>query len=223
MENGKKFYELDDISQKLKQTAEKRLYDAVSKESFETLLDIGCGDGHFIKQFTGRNILGIDINQTMLNEAKGLEGKLGNVDIVSDNAFVKSNIHQYDIITSNYVFTEMKQKELLKAFTNIQSIMKQDGSFYFTITDPRNRDRMVFPGYKLIFDEQYSYEKQDLPFTVLLETTDKQYVDVGIRDVHQPIEVYDSLLKKAGFTEIKRTEIDDGLDCSYAVLYHAKK
>ena len=76
MENGKKFYELDDISQKLKQTAEKRLYDAVSKESFETLLDIGCGDGHFIKQFTGRNILGIDINQTMLNEAKGLEGKL---------------------------------------------------------------------------------------------------------------------------------------------------
>lgn len=232
MENGKKFYKLDKTAQILKQNAESMLYHAVinhdvldsymNRTHFNSLLDVGCGDGHFIKKFPNINAMGIDLNQSMLDQAVGLEGKLKNVDLLSDKTFIKTNYGKFDIVTSNYVFTEFKKKDLISAFKNIHELLQDGGVLYFTITDPRTRDRKEFPGYKLIFEEKYEYEKQDLPFKVLLQSS-SGFVDVGIRDYHQPIELYDHILDKIGFRKIKRKDIDIGHDCSYAVLYCAIK
>ena len=102
-------------------------------------------------------------------------------------------------------------------------MLDNKGTFCFTITDPRTREKGIFPGYKLIFDEKFDYTKEDLMFKVLLKNVGGKYVDVGIRDIHQPIEVYDSLLLKAGFKKIKKREITKGHDESYAVLYEVEK
>lgn len=223
MENAQLFYELDEESQKLKKHAENQLYEAVQKNTFNKMLEVGCGNGAFLQRFPQHKIYGIDINQEMLALAQGLQGKLSNVNIVSDNEFVTQNKQAYDLITANYVFTELKQDELKEAFANIHQMLDEKGRLYFTITNPQTRHDPVFPGYKLIFDEAYAYEKEDLPFEVHLRRKDGTYVDVGIRDYHQPLETYEQLLKQAGFKEVKKTNIDKDHTCSYALLFEVKK
>lgn len=223
MEIGKMFYDMDNQSQKLKQTAEKTLLERVNEEKFTTILDIGCGDGHFLHNFPNKKTKGIDYNQSMIEQGENLEGKIEVVDIVRDKKYVEQNKNNFDIITANYVFTELKKEELLFAFKNIYELMHENGGFYFTITNPQTRKDNEFEGYKLKFNEEFEYEKEDTPFEVHLQNEKGEFIDVGIRDFHQPIETYDSLLKEAGFTDVKRKNIDKNHHCSYAILYDVKK
>jgi SAM-dependent methyltransferase len=223
MEDAKKFYELDDECQLLKQTAEKKLLETIKKKFFNSVLEVGCGDGHLLNYLGDKEVFGIDINEGMLELAQGLDGKLAKVNIISDSNFVLSNLEKYDLIVSNYVFSEFKQQELLKAFKNVYNLLSSKGNFCFTMTDPRTRNDVFFPGYKLVFEEEYAYEKQDLEFKVLLEKRNGDFIDVGIRDFHQPLEVYVSLLQKAGFKNISKTEISDNYVKSYAVLFEMQK
>ena len=122
MEIGKKFYEMDEESQQLKNYAEKELIELVKTKDFESLLEIGCGDGHFLKDFLDKKVLGLDINESMLNEAKGnLRKRLKNINIVENKSFLEENLGKYGVITSNYVFTELKKEELTKIFESIIS------------------------------------------------------------------------------------------------------
>jgi SAM-dependent methyltransferase len=231
MEDPTKFYELDDECQKLKQDAEEELYhltlliecETITRYNrFDNLLEVGCGNGHFLHLFGDKEVLGIDKNPEMLKHARNLEGKIEQADIVTDSAFVEKHRSEFDFVVANYVFTVLTKSENEKAFANIFSLLSPRGAFCFTITNPRTRHLMEFPGYKLVFDEKYSYEKEDLPFTVLLRKKSGEYVDVGIRDFHQPIETYDALLAKAGFRVINRWELGPS-ERSHALLYEVRK
>jgi SAM-dependent methyltransferase len=221
MEDAKEFYDKDKQSQKLRIYAEEKLYETVNRIYFESILDVGCGDGHFLKRFPNKKTLGLDKNPGMIELAKenGIETVLS--DITKNQDFMLKNKNSFDVVTANYVFTELKIKELESAFKNIKMLLNQNGSFCFTITNPKERHRIVFPGYKLVFDEEYQYEKTDLPFTVLVEDLEGNYVDVGIRDYHQPLEIYDSILEK-NFSNIKRSNIKEEMSYAYAILYKVK-
>ena len=74
----------------------------------------------------------------------------------------------------------------------------------------------------MVFNEPFSPEKRDLPFTVLLQDSGDEYVDVGIRDYHNSLEVYDSLLEDCGFEIVRRENLKRHRDKeSFAVLYEA--
>lgn len=224
MENAKKFYELDDKAQLLKQRAEAKLIDVAKQKNFKALLEVGCGNGHFLINFPLNKIEGIEISKEMIDESGNLKNYIVHADITDCNNFIKKRIGKYDLITSNYVFTELTGISLKKAFKNIYKLLHpKKGRFIFTITDPRTRDRITFPGYKLVFFQPYDYKKKDLEFKVLLKT-DEGYRDVGIVDYHRPIEDYDHFLKEVGFKDIKRENIyfkEGNERISYAVFYSA--
>jgi SAM-dependent methyltransferase len=223
MELAEEFYRLDEQSQTLKKNAEKILVQKVQKLQFQKVLDVGCGNGNLLHKFPGKQVFGIDKNQNMIDHSVGLEGKLARIDIVNDLDFVTNNTKAYDLIISNYVFSELRSSELSKAFRNINSILTKTGTFCFTMTDPRTRYLLEFPGYKLVFSEPYDYNKNDLAFTVLLETIVKKYVDVGIRDYHNPLEVYINSLQDSGFNQVCIEPINKGFNVSYAVLFTVNK
>ncbi|MBI2004332.1 class I SAM-dependent methyltransferase [Candidatus Pacearchaeota archaeon] len=222
MKNAEKYYKLDKLSQELKIYAEKTMLEKIKKKKFNSILEIGCGDGHFLKNFNNKEVLGIDIDRGMISQAQpDIRNNLLFADIL-DKKFVKKQKNYFDIVSSNYVFMEMKEKQVQKAFRNIFEILKQKGKFYFVITNPKTRENK-FPGFKLVFSDDFDYNKKDLEFKVLLQNNKGDYVDVGIRDYHMPIENYDLLLRKAGFNKIEKTEIKKSLPYSFAVLYKVQK
>ena len=141
----------------------------------------------------------------------------------TQSEFSRQNQQKLNIICANYVFTELKQNQLKKAFENISNLLSQKGKFYFTITNPTIRSRNDLPDYKVVFEKEFNYQKEDIPFTVLLE--DKlsgEFVDVGIRDFHNPTEVYTTMLKKY-FSKIKIHEIKREREYAHALLFEASK
>ena len=222
MKNAKKYYELDKSSQELKIYAERTMLEKLKNNKFNSILEIGCGDGHFLENFNNKEVLGIDLDLGMISQAQtDIRNNLLFADIL-DKKFVKKQKNYFDIVSSNYVFMEMKEKQVQKAFRNIFEILKPKGEFYFIITNPKTREKK-FPGYKLVFSDDFDYNKKDLEFKVFLQTKKGNYVDVGIRDYHMPLENYDRLLGKSGFNKIEKTEIKKNLPHSFAVLYSCEK
>ncbi|MCX6750663.1 MAG: methyltransferase domain-containing protein [Candidatus Pacearchaeota archaeon] len=167
--------------------------------------------------------MGLELSQNMINSSGNRKQYIIQGDITNSKTYNGIRNEKFDRIVSHYVFTEINKNGLEKAFRNAKDMLNSSGIFIFTITDPRTRYLMEFDGYKLDFgQEKYSYDKEDTPFSVLLKEGDK-YVDVGIRDFHNPVEVYDSLLETAGFRNIKRINIKRPQDKdNFAILYDLK-
>ncbi len=220
---AKEFYRLDEESQGQKNYAEKILLENLVRDSFDSILEVGCGNGHFLENFPSYKRKGIELSQEMINSSGALEKYIVQGDITNSLIYNGIANEKFDRIVSHYVFTEIDKKGLEKSFRNIKNMLNPSGKFIFTITDPRTRHLMEFDGYKLDFGkEEYDYNKEDIPFTVLLKGG-KEYVDVGIRDFHNPIEVYDSLLNSAGFKSIQRVDIKRPQDKdNFAVLYEVE-
>lgn len=221
MENAKEFYKLDGKSQGQKNYAEKILLESLVSDSFDSILDVGCGNGHFLENFQNKYVVGLELSQDMIDNSGNMSKYITQGDITDYKSFNGLEKEKFDRVVSHYVFTEIPKEGLEKSFENVKNMLNPNGKFLFTITDPRTRYLMEFDGYKLDFGNgKYEYEKQDIPFIVLLKSEDNEYVDVGIRDFHNPIEVYDSLLKRAGFKNIQRIDIKRPQDNeSFAVLY----
>jgi cyclopropane fatty-acyl-phospholipid synthase-like methyltransferase len=218
---AKEFYKLDEESQGQKNYAEKILLENLVKDSFDSILEVGCGNGHFLENFPSHNKKGLELSQEMINNSGDNRKYIFQGDITDYSSFNGLDKEKFDRIVSHYVFTEIDKKGLERSFKNVRNMLNPSGKLVFTITDPRTRHLMEFDGYKLDFDnEEYDYNREDIPFTVLLRSEDQKYVDVGIRDFHNPIEVYDSLLKEAGFSDIQRTDIKRPQDKdNFAVMY----
>lgn len=222
MIDSKKFYELDPLSQTQKIYAEKILLDYLNKLKFNRLLEVGCGNGHLLTKLPKSKCIGLEKSQHMINNKISSEIDIIKGDIL-DDGFILKHKEEFDIVIAHYVFMQFNQKELCKLFCNVSNLLNNKGKIIFTITDPRTRNRIEFDGYKLEFNEFFNYSKKDLLFKVLL-FDGKKYIDVGIRDYHNPIEVYDNLLKKAKFNDIKIKNIKRAKDdYIFALLFIATK
>lgn len=223
MEIPKKFYELDKKSQGLKNYAELKLLERILKLKPKSILEVGCGNGHFLESFSNIERLGIDRNEGMVSLAKknGIEVCYG--DILKKDDLVRIVKKPVDVISANYVFTEMTYPELDICFQNLYEILSLNGHLCFTITNPRENYREVFPDYRAVFQEKFEYEKRDIPFIVELDDGNGNYIDVGIRDYHRPVSDYNLLLKKNRFLNTVVSEIYKNYDYPYALLFDAQK
>lgn len=214
MKDVQRFYDLDTKSQPLKNFAEQRLIDLVRQKKPQSLLEVGCGDGHLLELFPDMRTVGIDNNQDMLELAKRRDVNAYFYDMTDP---LLRQLGRFDMVISNYAFTELTTTQLEKVFSHLSSM--SDG-LCFTITNPLERHRMKFPGYRLCFDKPFDYAAHNAPFRVELEDGFDNYTDVGIRDFHQPIELYRNLLQNAGY-HFKQQEIYADLDYPYALLFDA--
>ena len=81
MEDPERFYALDAYNHKLKNLAEAELYSAVIKADPKNVLEVGCGDGHFLSQLGNIGVCGMDFNPSMVALAKkrGVQVEVGDV------------------------------------------------------------------------------------------------------------------------------------------------
>ncbi len=216
MENAELFYKQPENQREQDNEA---MHGLIAARSPNSLLEIGCGSGDMLNRYD--NSRGIDINRSMVEFAQ----KRGNNVVLGDvtDSGVMEQYLGIDVIAANYVFTELKAEQIKAAFKNIQYSLRNQGTFYFTITNPQTRHREDLPGYKVVFDEQFKYERKDIPFTVLLEDEDGKLRDVGIRDFHNPIGVYQENLYNAGFLETRIHELSGKNDFVHALLFECKK
>lgn len=215
--DGGSYYATD---QPLKTYAEHILRDEILKIEFNSILDVGCGDGHFLKNFPDKKIAGIDISPGMIALADTkIQPHLRICDITNaSHEFIAANKEAFDVVSSNYVFMEMKEEQIIRAFLNIRQTLGKNGRFLFVITDPRNRDK-EFPGIKAVFGKPYSYEKEGLEYQVLLQRNGL-FIDCDIRDYHYPLEAYDRMVIRSGFSGFTRQDIKSPtLPYSFAVMY----
>lgn len=220
MENAKKIYKLINRTRELDNIY---LHSLINKLKPESLLEVGCGNGEMLNLYQNIFSQGIDINPGMIS--LGLE-KNRNVcleDITNKQSYFQiNNQGKHDVICANYVFMELKKKELKKAFENISNLLKKEGKFYFTLTNPRNRHLVKGLGYKIEYFEDYKYEREDLEFIVFLEDQNHKFHDIGIRDFHNPVEVYLNLLKQ-DYKNIQIQEIRKDKKLFHSLLFKCVK
>ncbi|KAG5674680.1 hypothetical protein PVAND_004632 [Polypedilum vanderplanki] len=106
-------------------------------DRFDNLLDIGCGPGDVLFDFTLQKIpenfhkiVGIDISNEMLNYARENFGnefiEFHRVDISEISAFQRLDNQQFDNITSFYCLHWIQNQK--QVFANIQKLLSKDGT-----------------------------------------------------------------------------------------------
>jgi SAM-dependent methyltransferase len=97
------------------------MYEIIKKEN-STLLDFGCGLGHFNEWIINNNkqiqYSGLDINEGFYNACKT---KFPNLSFYNVDIFKENNLPNFDYITINGVFTEkqgLTQIEMMEFFTS---------------------------------------------------------------------------------------------------------
>jgi SAM-dependent methyltransferase len=97
------------------------MYELIKKDN-STLLDFGCGLGHFNEWLTNNNkkvqYSGLDINEGFYNACKI---KFPNLSFYNIDIFKENNLPNFDYITINGVFTEkqgLTQSEMMNFFTS---------------------------------------------------------------------------------------------------------
>jgi len=108
----------------------------LEKEVFHSIVDIGCGDGFFIKKleekFPRKEILGIDSSKQAISLAKLLSPD--NKSQFSDKDIIKDNIpNQYDIATLIEVLEHIPINKVYPFLKSISKLLKKDGKLILTV------------------------------------------------------------------------------------------
>lgn len=113
------------------QDCERYLITQLQETKFDSLLDVGCGDGVFTRQiqevFLGSTVLGIDSSQTQIDYAEKLPTK-ASFQIQDIAEYVSSE--KYDVAISLYAFPHIPKSKLKKSLQNIKRSTRKGGTFY---------------------------------------------------------------------------------------------
>ena len=106
-------------------------YDILSQFNFNSLLDIGCGKGEFLRKLRGVEpsvrLLGIDRSSLMIEETKlkGIDAKV---------ADIKEIREEFDIATAVFdMVNYLNPKEIDEFFEQLSMVVKKGGYFIFDI------------------------------------------------------------------------------------------
>ncbi|WP_419168981.1 class I SAM-dependent methyltransferase [Halobacteriovorax sp.] len=109
------------------------LLDKLEKKSFNTLVDVGTGDGRLVreiaKRFPNKSIKGVDYSQHAINLAKSFNPRLHFecLDIT------KSTNEKYDIITLIEVFEHIPIDICTTFVKGLASLLNKNGSLLLTV------------------------------------------------------------------------------------------
>lgn len=163
------------------------------------MIDIGCGDGHISRLIApfSESVLGIDISDAMLIEARQKSHFFRNLDFVKAN-FLNLNAlnRKFDIALGIFAFCCVKSiKELDLAFNNLYSILRKDG--YAIIQIPN--DKEVLAESKSEWIAEMPYSNTDIGKIIFrqLKTVDNNWVNVA--RYHYRLDEYLQSIKNANF------------------------
>ncbi len=106
-------------------------YDTLEDLSFNSLLDIGCGSGHFLKslklKFPSKRLYGIDKSRVMVERAKSF-----GLDVSTKRLHELDG--KFDIATAIFdMINYLKQDELESLFRDLRESLMDSGYFLFDI------------------------------------------------------------------------------------------
>jgi ubiquinone/menaquinone biosynthesis C-methylase UbiE len=140
MDDGKE-WTTEDWARKLKQQADdsrpyrQRLYQRVGLANADRVLDVGCGTGAVtldIAEGTRGHVVGIDVDEGKLEEARRLREVLPNVEFqVADAQDLPFPDGSFDLVTLNIVLVYVRDKE--RALAEMVRVLRPGGHVLATL------------------------------------------------------------------------------------------
>jgi SAM-dependent methyltransferase len=158
-------------------------------------LDFGCGTGRstrFLRNL-GLNVVGADISQPMLDQARGLDPS-GEYHLIRDNIAGEFAPHSFDIILAAFTFDNMPNKARAGALNGLQILLAPAGRLFLVVSSAA-----------IYVNEWASFSTRDFPENrgardgdrvriIMLDVPDRRPVeDVFCTDAH-----YRRLFESAG-------------------------
>jgi len=108
--------------------------DQIAKYNFDSLIDIGCGDGRFLAEigrlYPNKNYCGIDYSKRAINLAKAFNP---HIDYQYLNILEEKLSEKYDIATAIEVLEHIPASNLDKFIDRIVSCLKANSTFILTV------------------------------------------------------------------------------------------
>lgn len=163
-----------------RQSPETGIIQQIQRIGSERILDIGCGSGKqcYVLSNNAREVIGIDLQQFMIDHAKMYKNKENIKYICDDFINVELNENYFDIILSQNVMFHVKNKR--KFLEKIYKLLIIGGQFVFTdltihcpISSPEN---LAFP----VQASYYSKVLNEIGFTNILFLWEKHWIWDGV-------------------------------------------
>ena len=169
-----------DFPPDIRQSPETGLIQKITPIQSGHILDIGCGCGKqsIVLATNNNKVLGIDLQDWMIDYAKEHNSNENTKYLCEDFMVYDFKDHQYDIIISQNVFFHIKDKESL--LKKIHSLLKIGGSFYFTDLTQHiaewNDKNLAYP----VTPDFYSKKLNEIGFSNVLFLWEKHWIWNGI-------------------------------------------
>lgn len=141
----------------------------IEKESFETVIDIGCGDGRFTRElaqrFPGRQIIGMDFSSRAIALAKAMSPDIDFrcVDIISQPC-----VERFDLAVLMEVYEHIEPDSCPEFSRSLARLIKRGGLLYLTV--PHVNKLIEYKHYRhftseiLIQEMSHDFEVLDVVF-----------------------------------------------------------
>ena len=205
------------------------------------VLDLCCGTGQLVKVLTekGYKVTGIDGSAEMLRYAKI---NAPDAEFINEDARTFKLPSIYDVVFSTFDSLNhiLKAAELLRTFKNTYKCLVNGGIFVFDLNTERHfktwwknwKEIKETPDYFYAVRSDYNPEKRLAPFQCTIfrrRGKSWQRNDILLHETFYPNAEVKSLLKKAGFTDIRAYAFsrESGLQkptkYSRRIFYYARK
>lgn len=164
----------------IRQSPETGLIQQILPIQSGTILDIGCGCGKqsIVLATNNNKVLGLDIQDWMINYAKENNSNENTTYLCEDFMTYDFKDSQYNIIISQNVFFHIKDKETL--LRKIYDLLKIGGSFYFTDLTQHNTEHsdenLAYP----VSPNYYTKVLNDIGFSNVLFLWEKHWIWNGM-------------------------------------------
>ena len=171
------------------------------------ILDYGCGTGRslrFIRDLGYNDIVGVDINNDMIKEAKKIDPN-GKYELI-ESAKIPYENNTFDIIFMSYVFLEVgKFEEIVKILKEFKRVLKQNGFIIFVtsiVTDIKDE------WLSFTYDFEENNKKLNKCQNLKLLIKDGNII---LHDYNWTKKEYEKAIKKSGLT-LEKIHIPLGKD-----------
>ena len=167
----------------------------------EKILDVGCGQGFFAKEFnkTGAIVCGTDISPELIEKAKKSSPKLINYFVSDAGNLLNLENESFDKVTA--ILSIQNIENLERAFSEASRVIKHGGKFFIVINHP---------GFRVPKKSSWGFDEANkIQFRRVEEYMSSSTIEInmhpGIKDsentvsFHRSLATYFSAFKKTGF------------------------
>jgi len=172
----------------------KKAVESLGLKGNEHVLDVGCGDGRITaeigKHVSNGTVVGIDISENMINEAKKSFGSISNVVFLHTDATTFTSDKNFDVVVCFATFHWIKHQK--KVLQNIFNVLKSGGRLYFIMAATHKGPiSTIFASNKW---RPYLLKREPIFFSQDLETMALMLRECGFKDILVDVESLESVM-----------------------------